>query len=120
MSHPTNKHSKSTRTFVQMVLLLFLVMGTGTLGYMLIERWSVLESFYMTLITITTVGFSEVHKLSPIGKIFTSLLIFVGVGFFLYVASYLVQFLVEGRIREIMGRRKLDKKIKRLKHHYIV
>ena len=48
------------------------------------------------------------------------MLIFVGVGFFLYVAGYLVQFLVEGRIREILGRRKLDRKINRLKDHYVV
>ena len=120
MSYLNDKHSKSSRMFLRLVVLLFMVMGLGTAGYMVIERWSFLESFFMTLITITTVGFSEVHPLSLKGKIFTSLLIFIGVGFFLYVAGYLVQFVVEGRIREIMGRRKLDKKIKRLKHHYIV
>ncbi len=120
MSYLIDSHSKSIRTFIRLLFILIVVMGMGTLGYMMIEKWSFLESFYMTLITITTVGFSEVHHLSANGKIFTSLLIFVGVGFFLYVTGYLVQFVVEGRIREIMGRRKLNKKIKRLKHHYIV
>ncbi len=120
MPNPKDRHSSNTRTFIQMIILLFLVMGTGTLGYMLIEKWNLLEAFYMTLITITTVGFGEVHYLTPTGKIFTSLLIFVGVGFFLYVTGNLVQFLVEGRMREIMGRRKLDKKIQKLKNHYIV
>lgn len=120
MSYLTDKPSETTTMFVRMIFLLVLVMGLGTLGYMLIEKWSFLESFYMTLITITTVGFGEVHHLTPSGKVFTSVLIFVGVGFFLYVTGYLVQFVVEGRIREIMGRRKLDKKIKRLKRHYII
>jgi len=120
MSYLTDKHSKSVNTVIRLVLLSLLVISFGTLGYMLIEKWSFIEALYMTLITITTVGFGEIHPLSAPGRIFTSLLIITGVGTFLYVAGYIVQFLVEGKIREIMGRRKLDKTIKRLKHHYIV
>ncbi len=74
----------------------------------------------MTVITLTTVGFGEVHQLSPAGRTYTILLIFVGVGFFGYVGATLIQYMIEGRIRIILGRRRLDRKITRLKNHYII
>jgi voltage-gated potassium channel len=74
----------------------------------------------MTVTTIATVGYGEVNKLSSAGRIFTILLIFFGVGFCLYVAGAMVQFMVEGKIRSILGRRRLDKKIGILKNHHIV
>ena len=73
-----------------------------------------LDSLYMTVITFSTVGFGEIHQLSPSGRIFTLILIVLGVGFVAYVIGNVVQFLVEGRIRLILGRHKLDKKIDRL------
>jgi len=87
---------------------------------MLIEGWGLIDAVYMTAITITTVGFSEVHEMSETGRWFTIVLVITGVATFLYVAGSLVQFMVEGKIREIMGRRTLDKKIAHLKNHYIV
>jgi voltage-gated potassium channel len=87
---------------------------------MMIEGWDFLDAVYMTVITLTTVGYGEVHEVSRIGQIYTILLIFIGVAFFLFVAGSVVQFMVEGRIRIILGRRSLDKKIDRLKNHYIV
>ena len=87
---------------------------------MLIEGWDFLDALYMTVITLTTVGYGEVHEVSRIGQIYTILLIFIGVAFILFVAGSVVQFMVEGRIRTILGRRSLDKKIGRLKNHYIV
>ena len=92
----------------------------GALGYMVIEGWSFLDAIYMTVITLATVGYGEVHEVSPTGRIFTVFLIFTGVGFFLYVAGNVVQFVVEGRIRHILGRRVLDKQISKLKDHFIV
>lgn len=100
-------------------LSVFLLVS-GTTGYMLIEGWSLLDSLYMTVITVATVGYSEVHAISQTGRIFTLVLIFFGVGLFLFVFGNIVQFLVEGRIRLILGRRKLDKQISRLKGHYII
>ena len=87
---------------------------------MMIEGWNFLDALYMTVITLTTVGYGEVHEVSRIGQIYTILLIFIGVAFILFVAGSVVQFMVEGRIRTILGRRSLDKKIDRLKNHYIV
>jgi voltage-gated potassium channel len=110
------------RTTHPIIIVLFsaLLVAFGTAGYMLIENWSVLDSLYMTVITISTIGYGEVHAVSPPGRIFTLVLIVLGVGFFLYVIGNVVQFLVEGRIRLVLGRHKLDKKIGQLNNHFIV
>lgn len=102
------------------ILLSFVLIGCGTVGYMIIEKWPVMDAFYMTIITIAAVGYGEVNKLSPQGRIFTVMLIFMGVGYFIYVASGLIQFLVEGRIRLVLGRRKLDTQINKLHDHFII
>ncbi|MEJ2155034.1 MAG: potassium channel protein [Desulfobacteraceae bacterium] len=102
------------------IILSFVLIGCGSVGYMIIEKWSFMDAFYMTVITVATVGYGEVNAVSPEGRIFTVILIFMGVGFFLYVASGLIQFLVEGRIRLVLGRRKLDTKINQLDDHFII
>jgi len=110
----------STRHIVISVMFWLIIVIIGTLGYILIEGWNFLDAFYMTVITYSTVGYGEVHNISKVGEIYTIFLIFLGVGFYLYVASAVIQFMVEGKIRLIMGRRKLNKKIDRLKDHYVV
>ncbi len=102
------------------VCLSIALLAIGSLGYMLIEGWGFLDSLYMTVITLATVGYGETHTLSVAGRIFTLVLILLGVGYFLYVVGAIIQFLVEGRIRLVLGRRKLDQQINRLKNHYIV
>ena len=87
---------------------------------MFIEGWPLMDALYMTVITLATVGYGEVHPVSPIGRVFTLVLIFLGVGFFLYVAGSIIQFLVEGRIRHVLGRRKLDTQINKLNNHFII
>jgi len=110
----------STRHLILSVILSIVVVLIGTAGYMLIEGWGFLDALYMTVITVSTVGYSEVHEISLIGRIFTIFLVVSGVGFTLFVAGALVQFLVEGRMRTILGRRRLDKNIDRLRGHYII
>jgi voltage-gated potassium channel len=109
-----------TRHLIISLSISILILALGTIGYMTIEGWPFIDALYMTVITISTVGFKEVNQIDGAGRIFTILLVFFGVGFTLYVAAAIVQFMVEGRIRIIMGRRRLDKKIDRLKNHYIV
>jgi voltage-gated potassium channel len=102
------------------IALSVVLMGIGSAGYMAIEGWNFMDAFYMTVITMATVGYGEVHTVSFKGRIFTVVLILLGVGFFLYVAGNIIQFLVEGRIRLVLGRRKLDTQINKLKGHYII
>lgn len=111
---------ESGRHLLYSIGLSILVIVGGTIGYKVIEGWSFMDALYMTLITISTVGYFEVQPLGQMGRIFTMVLVICGVGFSLYVAAALVQFMVEGRIRIILGRRRLDRKIRRLKDHFIV
>lgn len=111
---------ESTKHFIISLLLSVMLIVFGTLGYMVVEGWGSLDALFMTIITLATVGYQEVHALSRAGQIYTIVLIFTGVGFFLYVIGAVIQFMVEGRVRALMGRRRLDRKIARLKNHYIV
>ena len=110
----------SARHLLLAVLLALCILFLGATGYMMIEGWDFLDAVYMTVITLTTVGYGEIHELSRIGQLYTILLIFIGVAFCLYVAGSVVQFMVEGQIRTLLGRRSLDKKIDQLKNHYII
>ncbi len=100
------------------LLLVFLIGGSA--GYMIIENWPFMDSLYMTIITMSTVGYKEVHEVSGLGRLFTMGLVISGVAYFLYVGGILVQSIIEGQISTVMGRRTLDKKIQGLKDHYIV
>ena len=108
------------RHLIVSIILLIAILIVGTAGYMIIEDWRFLDALYMTIITISTVGYREINQIGDPGRVFTILLVAVGVGFTLYVAAAVVQFMVEGRMRILLGRRRLDQKINRLKNHYIV
>lgn len=102
------------------VVLIVLIVSFGTAGYMSIEGWNYLDSIYMTIITITTVGFKEIHDLSFSGKLFTIILIISGVGTVLYALSTGAKLVLEGELQEIYGRKRLEKKLKELKDHFII
>ncbi len=96
------------------------VLGSGTLGYMLIEGWDFHDSLFMTITTVSTVGYGEVHPLSRAGELFSIGLILTGVGSVLYFLTMITQWVVEGKLRQVMGRRSLERKIRSLKDHYII
>ena len=96
------------------------LLATGTAGYVGIEGWHIKDAIYMTVITLATVGYSEVHPLSDPGRIFTMVLLLLGVGFTFYVIGYIVRSLVEGRILTVLGRRGLEWRISHLRKHYII
>lgn len=101
----------------------FLILGTiclGVVGYTLIEDASVIDAVYMTIITISTVGFGEVIPLSQSGKIFTVALIIIGTGTLAYTASQFVDYVVAGELRNMFGRKKMQNKIDALNEHYIL
>src|SRR6266568_5135487 len=104
---------------ISFLVLLMLISG-GTVGYMLIEGWRLLDAVYMTVITLGTVGFKEVHELSDGGKLFTIGLIVVGVSVLGYIVGSLAQIMFEGQIQRIMGRKKVEKQIEALAGHYII
>ncbi len=91
--------------------------GIGTLGYFVLEGWSVLDSFYMTFITLTTIGFAEVRPLSESGKLFTIAISAVGIGTFAYIASRTVQSIVTNNL---FRKRLMQRKIDRLGNHFII
>ncbi|HEY5540372.1 MAG TPA: potassium channel protein [Coriobacteriia bacterium] len=92
----------------------------GTLGYMLIERWGVLDALYMTVITVGTVGFTEVHALDSAGRIFTIVLIFAGVATLAFAIGQFIEFLLEGHLTNILEVRRMEKRLSELRGHTIV
>jgi len=101
-------------------LILLSILLVGTFGYVGITGCSFLDGLYMTMITITTVGFQEVVPLGPWGKIFTMGLVLVGVSFVLYVFGKVTETVVEGGLQKALGRINIDKKLAKVHNHYIV
>jgi len=104
----------------KVVILIAVVIAIGVGGLMLIEHWSFFDSLYMTVITISTVGYHEVHALSPAGRAFILAFIVIGVGSFLYVVTVTAEYIVAGHLRGALGRKKMQKEIDKLSGHYII
>ncbi len=102
------------------LLSFLLVVGAGVVGYRFIEGYSWLDACYMTVITLTTVGYREVQPLSTRGQIFTMLLLIGGIGIVFYTAVTVVEKVVEGEFQQFFGRRRMQKRIDALTDHYIV
>lgn len=103
------------------LVIIFIVFLIGTLGFYIIEgNWTLLEAFYMTIITITTVGYKEVKPLSPQGQIFAIIFIILGLSTAAILATELARQFIEKNFRAIYGAGKMRKKINKLQNHYIV
>ncbi len=105
---------------VQIIGTLILILLTGIVGYHLLEGWSWFDALYMTVITLATVGYGEVHQLSFPGRVFTIFLIFSGMGILLYGVTELTAFMVEGEMSGYLRRRKMKRMIEKLTGHYIL
>lgn len=108
------------KKILRLTLLLAGVLLTGTLGFMIIEGVPAIDAVYMAAISVTTVGFREVFPLSTAGRLFTIGFILTGLGIVFYIAQTLVEDTMEGRIRKILGRRKMEKNIARMSGHVII
>jgi voltage-gated potassium channel len=101
-------------------VLLLIVVAVGVAGYMLIEGWSFLDAFFMVIITITTVGYNEVHDLSEAGRLFTSALIVVGVGTMLFGFGVFAETLADNSFGVFRRQRQMEARLNALKDHFIV
>jgi voltage-gated potassium channel len=113
------KRQKLSHAYIAIALLLGVILA-GVAGYMIIEKMNFTQSFYMTVITIATVGFREVKPLSAAGMYFTAFLIVFSFGIFGYAVTTVIQYVVDGTFRNIYINRKVKRKIDHLKDHVVV
>jgi len=113
MSDHKRKLLLISTTFIIILLL-------GSLGFMYFEDKNFLDSLYMTIITVSTVGYGDMVPVSPNGKMFTIFLVFAGVGYVMYMFSNIVEVVVEGGLREFLGKRQMKKGLLKMKNHYII
>jgi voltage-gated potassium channel len=97
-----------------------LLLAGGTLGYVLIEGWSSFDALYMTVITLTTVGYLEVHPLSSEGRAFTMVLALGGIFTMFYLAGDFIRGMVSGDVARLLGRQRMERTLATLKNHLIV
>jgi voltage-gated potassium channel len=102
------------------LVMLMAIVAFGTIGYYFFEHMSLFDAFYMTIITISTVGFSEIVPLTKVGRCITVIIIVLGISVGTYTIGIIVQWLVGGELQKIFGRRKLQKQISELKNHWII
>jgi voltage-gated potassium channel len=110
----------SRQRLLTIVYALIIILCIGVIGYKLIEGWSFLDSLYMTVITLSTVGYQEVEGMTNAGRIFSIVLIIFGVGAMYYTLITVVQYILEGNLANIWGRRRMKNKIAKLKNHVIL
>lgn len=106
--------------FLFPILLLAILILAGTLGYIFIENYRLLDAFYMTVITVATVGYGEVQPLSDAGRIFTSFLIITSFGTFAYAVSSITRFVVDGEFNNLFKIQKLNNAVEKLSDHIII
>ncbi|MDR7866734.1 MAG: potassium channel protein [Sporomusaceae bacterium] len=106
---------------LKIILAAFVVLLTfGTFGFMAVENLSPMDSFYMTVVTVATVGYGDIVPKTTAGRIFTMVLIVLGVGTTYYSFTYLFSLMVEGQLKNMMGRRGMNRKIASMDSHIIV
>ncbi len=108
------------RKILKLAVALVTLLLLGSLGYVWIEGWNFFDALYMTVTTLATVGYGEVHPLSRPGRVYNMVLILSGMGLMLYIITALARVVVEGEIRHALGKRRLMKRLKKLQDHYII
>ena len=111
---------KALRNLKLIALALLLILAGGTAGFHFIEHWPWFDGFYMTITTLTTIGYTETHPLSHAGRLFNSVLIVVGVGTVFLAIGSLTQALLEFELQSVFGRKRMEREIARLTGHYII
>ena len=112
--------SEMHKRLASVIGLIILTLVAGTVGYILIEDWVPFDAFYMTVITLATVGYGETNPLTYEGRLFTLFLILGGVSIIAYAFSMLTSIIVEGQLSIVLKRRRMEKEIAKFSGHYIV
>src|ERR1044071_366557 len=107
------------RFLVPFVALVALTVS-GTAAYMAIEGLSLVDALYLTTVTISTVGYGDIVPVTPAGRLLTVALIFLGVGVVLYWLSILAELVIEGKLRDLLGRNAMNRELSKLEGHVIV
>lgn len=108
------------RRLVTIAIAIATTLVIGTVGFVWIEDYTVFDALYMSLITITTVGYAEIQTLGRAGRIFNSFLLLFGVGVMFYAIGVMTQTIIELQLGEYFGKRRVRRMIEKLKDHYIV
>ncbi len=120
----SSKSQQIHRKFILAGIALGAIVLIGTVGYRFIggEQYSFLDSLYMTVITISTIGYGEIIHLSdnPAGRLFTIFMALSGIGILFYIITNFTAFVVEGELKDSFWRKKMERMAKNLKDHYIV
>lgn len=111
---------QTIRRAFQLSALLVFILCAGVLGYHYIEGWSLFDAFYMTVITLATVGYGETHPLTLPGRMFTIFLILGGMSIIFYALTEITTFVVEGEMTGFLRRSRMNRHISKLKNHYIL
>src|SRR5689334_10882980 len=112
--------NRLVRRFLLILLAIVTTLAIGTIGFTLIENYPPFDAFYMTLTTMTTVGYMEIHPLSRAGRIFNSFLIFFGVTTIFVAIGAMTQTIIELEFGDAIGKRRNKRMIEKLKDHYII
>ena len=115
-----NQLNKSIRNSVLAISSLLGLVLIGTIGYMNIEHYTFIEALYMTVITVSTVGFEEVHNLSSVGMLFTIFLITFSIGIFGFVLTSVTRYIFDGVYKNYFKDNKVKRKIEKLENHVII
>ena len=111
---------RNSHPLVKSLVAILLLIVVGAVGYRIIEGWPFMDALYMTVITITTIGFAEIHPLSPAGRLFTLVIIVFGMGMVAYSMVTGTRLLIEGELHTLLTRRRSMKTIQRIRDHFII
>jgi voltage-gated potassium channel len=111
----------SPHRYLILILIPLALMIGGTAGYYFLDdNYTFIDALYMTVITLTTVGYGEVHPLTPGGRIFTIALLLLGVLTFIYAVTELVRIVISGEVQQLLGRRRMEQSLAEMKNHMII